>query len=61
MGRTIMSKSEAAEFLDIPISALEKLVKEEKIPFTRISKTGKKILFKKGELLKWVRSKKIKL
>ena len=57
MDKEIMNKKEAAEFLRISLSTIKKLMKEKKIPFSKING---RVLFLKKDLLKWVESKRIK-
>ena len=57
MEREVMNKKEAAEFLRISVSSLERLIREKKIPY---SKTNGRVLFLKKDLLKFVESKKVK-
>jgi len=60
MDREIMSKKEAAEFLRISISTLERLMRENKIPYAKINKTRRKVLFLKEDLISWVKRKRVK-
>ncbi len=60
MNNDILSKKEAAEFLRISISTLDRLMKENKIPYAKINKTRRKVLFLKEDLIKWVKSKRVK-
>lgn len=60
MDKEIMSKKEAAEFLRISVSTLERLMRENKIPYAKINKKRRKVLFLKEDLLKWVKSKRVK-
>lgn len=57
MVNEILNKKEAAEFLRISISNLERLMKEKKIPHSKING---RVLFLKEDLLKWVKSKRIR-
>ena len=57
MSDEILSKKEAAAFLKISMSYLSNLMKRKEIPF---SKTNKKVLFLKGDLVKWVKSKRVR-
>ena len=60
MENEILSKKEAAQFLRISISTLDRLMKEKKIPYAKINKKRRKVLFLKEDLLKWVKSKRVK-
>jgi excisionase family DNA binding protein len=53
----IMNRKEAARYLKVSTSTLDRLVKDRKIPFSKING---RILFLKKDLLKWVESKRIK-
>ena len=60
MDREILNKKEAAEFLRMSVSTLERLMKEGKIPYAKINTTRRKVLFLKEDLIKWVKSKRVK-
>jgi len=53
----ILTKKETAQFLKISMSHLSNLMKHKEIPY---SKTNKKVLFLKEDLIKWVKSKRVK-
>ncbi len=57
MDDEILSKKEAAKFLKISVSNLSRLMKEKKIPY---SKVNGRVLFLKEDLIKWVKSKRVK-
>jgi len=57
MENEILTKKEAAQFLKVSISHLSNLMKKKEIPY---SKTNKKVLFIKEDLIKWVKSKRVK-
>jgi len=53
----ILTKKETAEFLKISMSHLSNLMKRKEVPY---SKMNKKVLFLKEDLIKWVKSKRVK-
>ncbi len=53
----IMNRKEAAKYLKISTSTLDRLVKERSIPFSKING---RVLFLKEDLIKWVKSKRVK-
>ena len=57
MDDEILSKKEAAKFLKISVSNLSRLMKEKKIPY---SKVNGRVLFLKEDLVKWVKNKRVK-
>lgn len=57
MENEILTKKEAAQFLKVSISHLSNLMKKKEIPY---SKTNKKVLFIKEDLIKWVKNKRVK-
>lgn len=57
MNDEILGKKEAAKFLKISVSNLSRLMKEKKIPY---SKVNGRVLFLKEDLIKWVKSKRVK-
>ena len=57
MEEEILTKKETAKFLKISMSHLSNLMKKKEIPY---SKTNKKVLFLKKDLIQWVESKKVK-
>jgi len=52
-----MNKKEAADFLRISLATIKRLMKEKKIPYSKING---RVLFLKEELIKWVKSKRAK-
>ena len=57
MDDDVLTKKEAAKYLKISISTLDRLMKEKKIPYSKING---RVLFLKEDLLKWVKSKRVK-
>lgn len=57
MNDDILTKKEAARYLKISIATINRLMKEKKIPY---SKVNGRVLFLKRDLLQWVESKKVK-
>ena len=57
MDKVVFNIKEAAEYLNVSVPLLRKLVSEHGILFFRI---GKKIMFKKDSLDKWIREKENK-
>ena len=57
MSNEILTKKEAAEFLRISIATIDRLMRDRKIPFSKING---KVLFQKKDLIDLLESKKIK-
>jgi len=57
MNNDILTKKEAAQFLKISISTLDRLMVEKNIPYSKINR---RVLFLKEDLIKWVKSKRVK-
>jgi len=53
----IMTKKEAAKFLKLSVSTIDRLMKKRDIPFSKING---KVLFQKKDLVAWLESKKTK-
>ena len=53
----ILSKKEATRYLKISMATLDRLMKEKKIPYSKING---RVLFLKDDLIKWVKSKRVK-
>lgn len=56
MENEVLSKKEVAKFLKISISNLSKLMKEKKIPYSKING---RVLFLKKDLIKWLEKKRV--
>lgn len=54
--KEVLSLNEAAEYLNLSRSALYKLTSARRIPFYRPN--GKKIYFRRADLIQWVESKR---
>ena len=57
MKKEIFSKSETCEFLGICLATLNKLMKENDIPYSKIGSRNSKVFFKKTDLENWLASK----
>ena len=57
MSNEILTKKEAAEFLRISIPTINRLMRNRKIPFSKING---KVLFQRKDLIDLLESKKIK-
>jgi len=52
----ILNREEAAEFLNLSISTLDRLVKTNSVPYARV---GNRVLFSKFRLQDWMQSKEV--
>ncbi len=57
MSHEILTKKEAAELLRISIATIDRLMRDRKIPFSKING---KVLFQKKDLIDLLESKKVK-
>lgn len=57
MSNEILTKKEAAEFLRISIATIDRLMRDRKIPFSKING---KVLFQKKDIIDLLEVKKIK-
>ena len=57
MEKDLMTKAEMLEYLRISKGTLDKLMREKGIPFLKL---GKRVLFKKSDIDKWLESKRVK-
>lgn len=55
--RDLMTKAETTEYLRISRGMMDRLMKRRDIPFAKI---GKKVLFRKADVDKWLESKIVK-
>jgi len=54
--KEVFDKKDAARFLSISVSFLEKLMREKKIPYSKINS---KVVFLKEDLINWLKSKRV--
>jgi len=52
----VLSKKEACKYLKISMATLDRLIKEKKIPFSKING---RVLFLKEDLINWLKSKRV--
>jgi excisionase family DNA binding protein len=57
MNDDIMTKVEAAKYMKVSISTINRLMSETDIPY---SKLGAKVLFLKKDLLEWIEDRRVK-
>lgn len=57
MNDDILTKKEVAKYLKISIATINRLMKEKKIPYSKING---RVLFLKKRLIQWIESKKVK-
>ena len=54
--KEVFSRKEAARFLSVSISFLEKLMREKKIPYSKING---KVLFMREDLIEWLKQNRV--
>ena len=54
--KEVLNKKEASKFLSISVPFIEKLMREKKIPYSKINS---KVLFLKKDLITWVEKKRV--
>ena len=57
MNDEVMTKKEAAAFLKLSVGTIDRLMRERKIPFSKING---KVLFQKKDLLEVLEKRKVK-
>jgi excisionase family DNA binding protein len=57
MSDEILTKKEAAKYLRMSVSTLDRLMRNRSIPYSKING---KVLFQKKDLIKWLESKKVR-
>jgi predicted DNA-binding transcriptional regulator AlpA len=57
MNDEVLNKKEAAQFLKMSIANLSRLMKEKRIPY---SKVNGRVLFLKNNLIKWLKKHEVK-